>query len=183
MLIYSKLYFISLSTTNLHETSLSCLPLSDFLSSGTFTLSVIILLNSLTLGCQDHLNVCWLRSILSDTSMGSVSSTSSRGGTVTLSMANVQSLRFQSLGLSVGNCVDEQILYNGGGLYGPTSNITWGLMLLTLCLTSNTSSVFYKWYYGLEGKNIIHKFNGLGYIHSLDVVGDFACVLEMHAKV
>ena len=124
-----------------------------------------------------------LTGVLSNTSMGTVCSATARGGTVTLSMANVKLVSVHSLAFGIGNSVGEEILHNGGGLDGPPSLISGGLVLLGHGLTADTSSVFGEGDDVLVCEHIFHEFVGLGGVQSLDVVGDFSAVLEVHAEV
>merc|ERR1719384_1116225 len=181
------LFFLEVShylcSTNLDKTCLSSLLLCDLFSRCSLSFTIVVLLNTILLLRQNELNVRWLTGILSNPTVSPVSSTPSRWGTVTLSVANIQIISIQSLRLSVGNSVGQQILYNSGGLYWPATNITWGLRLLGLGFAADSTSVLDEWYDGLEGEYVVHEFKGFLYIHSLDVVGDFAAVLEVHAKV
>jgi hypothetical protein len=98
-------------------------------------------------------------------------------------MANVKGIRVQVLGISIRHSVHQQILDDCGSLNGPTSVISRGIDLLSLCLFTDTSGVFDKGYDGLECEDVVQEFHGLGDGHALDVVGDLASVLEVHTEV
>jgi len=125
----------------------------------------------------------WLRRVLSDTTMGTVGSTTSWWGTVALSVCDNKEGSIEPLGFGVRNSVRQQVLVDLHGLDRPTSGITRRLVLLGLCVVSNTTRVSNKRNSGLEGKDFVAKLESLLRVHASSVVGNFAAMLEMDAKV
>lgn len=124
-----------------------------------------------------------LTGILSNTSMGTVGSTTAWRGTVALRVANVELVDVHALALGIGNCVGKEVLNNDGGLNGPPSLVSGGVVLLGHALASDTAGVFREGYDVLESDHIFHEFVRLARIQSLDVVSDLPAVLEVDAEV
>lgn len=132
---------------------------------------------------EHELNVGGLRGVLSNTTVRSVSSATSGRGLVALGVVDDAVVNVQSLGLGVGDGVQQQVLVNGGRLDGPSSGISRSLELLGHTLVSNSSGEFDERNNGLVAEDIVKVLEGLVDLHSLGDVSDLTAVLEMDAKV
>ena len=132
---------------------------------------------------EHELNVGGLRGVLSNTTVRSVSSATSGRGLVALGVVDDAVVNVQSLGLGVGDGVQQQVLVNGGRLDGPSSGISRSLELLGHTLVSNSSGEFDERNNGLVAEDIVKVLEGLVDLHSLGDVSDLTAVLEVHTEV
>ena len=128
-----------LITANLDKTTLG----SHFLCNLDTRTTIRLFHSIIRLFREDDFNVSRLTGVLSDPSVGTVGSTAPGRGAVDLSVGNDQLFRVQTLGFRVGHGVRQQIPVDLGGLNGPASRVSRGLVLLGLGGVSDTAgSVF-----------------------------------------
>jgi hypothetical protein len=164
-------------STNLDKTILRSLFLCDF---HAFFLH---LFDTFRLFLQDDLNVCGLTSVLSNSTVSTVRSSSSGGCAIDLRMVNDECFGVKTLGLGVGNSVLQQILVDGSGFDRPATFATGSLALLSHSFATNTSCELDKWDNGLEGKDIVEHLQCFVNVHALGEVSNLSAVLEMHTKM
>jgi len=163
--------------TNLDESSLR----GHFL--GDLDRLVGGLLDGIANFLEHNLNVGRLGGVLSDATVRSVGATASGGSLVALGVVNDAGINVQSLGLGVGDGIQDKILVDSGRLDGPSSGVTRGVELLGHTLVADTSGEDHERNNGLVLENVIEVLEGLVDLHSLGDGGDFAAVLEMDAEV
>jgi hypothetical protein len=172
------------TSSNCHKTLLGGHLLGDLGSAGALHVFVIgALLDTLYLFSEDEFNVSGLTGVLANSSMGTVGTTASGGGTVALGVADIQEFRVKTLGLAIGNGIREQVPVDTHGLDGPASLGSSHLELLGLCLASTSTRVPHKGHDRLEGQDIIKKLERLIHWHATRVVRNLPAVLKMDPQV
>jgi hypothetical protein len=132
---------------------------------------------------EHDLDVGRLGSVLSDATVRPVGTTASSRGLVTLGVVNDAGINVQSLGLGVGDGIQDKILVDSGRLDGPSSGVTGRVDLLGHTLVADTSGKDHERNDGLVLEDVIEVLEGLVDLHALGDGGDFAAVLEMDAEV
>ena len=116
-----------------------------------------------------------------DSTMGSVSTSSSRDSSLADGMVDDASLNIKSLALSVGSEVNKERSNGLDGLLGPSSKLV--LEDLALSVSSNTTSVNSEGNDGLMGEASIHVGDGLVKSKTLACSGNVVGVLVMDSQV
>ena len=98
-------------------------------------------------------------------------------------MCNDKCGRIQTLGLGIRNGVAQKIIVDLHGLDWPASCVSRSLVLLGLCVMSNTSGESDEWDGRFEGKNVVAELACFSDIHSMSGVSDFTAMLELDAKM
>jgi hypothetical protein len=170
-------YFNNLGGSHLDET----LHGSHFLTN--LDTRRIRLFDTLGLLLENNFNMRRLRRVLSNTTMGTVGTTTSRRRSVALRMFNDAVLGIETLGFGVGRGIAHQISVDGRRLDGPTSFGSGDLELFGLGAATARTGVFDKGDDGFEGQHIVQIPQGLGNGHALGVVGNFTTMLEMDSEM
>lgn len=118
-----------------------------------------------------------------DAAMGAVGAAAASGGAVALDVGDYEVLAVHGLGLGVGLGVLDEVEDDLGGLLGPPAGVSGGVDLLSLGVVADSSGVLGEGDGGLEQEDVVHELLGLGGGHAVDVVGDLAAVLEVHAEM
>jgi hypothetical protein len=116
-----------------------------------------------------------------DSTMGSVSTSSSGDGSLGDGMVDDASVDIKVLGLSVGLEVNEERSDSLDGLLGPSSELV--LEDLALGVTADTTGVHSEGNDGFVGEASIHVLNGLVKSKTLACAGNIVGVLVMDSKV
>ena len=145
--------------------------------------SLSLLLDRGRLLLKDHLDVGGLGHVGADATVGPVGAAASAGGAVALDVRDDEVLPVHRLGLGVGLGVLDEVEDDLGGLNGPPAGVSGGVDLLSLGVVADSSGVLGEGDGGLELEDVVHELLGLGGGHAVDVVGNFAAVLEVDTEV
>ena len=141
------------------------------------SLSLLSDINLLLGGPEFNVTLRW--KIRTDSTVGSVCSSSSLGGSVGLHVLNGQVLKV--LGIGIGFQVLDQAQHNLDWLFGPSSG---GLAELAgLSGSTDSTVIFGVRNTSLLGKNIVQVSLGIGNGESSDGLCGFVSVLVVHSHI
>ena len=130
---------------------------------------------------SEDLNMAWSVHVRTNSTVGSVCSSSASLGLVALNVGQDEIVNVERLGLSVGDEVLQKSNDNLGGLNGPT---TLGVLeLLGLSSSTNTTVESAEWNASLLLDNSVEVLDSISHSGSPDGGADFEGVLEVNADV
>ncbi|DBA03298.1 TPA: hypothetical protein N0F65_011657 [Lagenidium giganteum] len=132
---------------------------------------------------QDDLNVRWVGHVWSNATVGTVSSSALLNRQVSLRVRDVEGIHIQALDFGVGFGVLDQVQDDLGSLLWPLALVTSGTTELALGVTATTTSELGEWHGLLVFEHSLQERLGLGQLHAVDGMHDFAAVHEVHAQV
>ena len=128
-----------------------------------------------------ELDVAVRREVWSNTSVGTVGSSTAADGALNDDVVDDTLLWVESSGLSVGSQVDEEFTDGLDRLLGPATD--WCLVDVDLSVSSNATSVLSERNNLFVSKNSLHVLDSSWDLHALDESSSFVRVLEVSSEI